>query len=722
MREPGPTSPGRSRPRRSRRIALPGLLVCCALLSCGQDARLNVLLITLDTTRADHLGSYGYESIETPNIDRLAAEGVLYDRCYTPVPVTLPAHLSILSGTYPAYHGVHENAGFYVAEEIETLAEILSDQGYSTAAFVGAYPLDSQTGLDQGFDLYDDHYESSLERGRHPLLRGLFDERPAAEVVKAALGWLDTPRREPFFVWTHFFDPHQPQQPPSPYRERYADAPYDGEIAAVDEAVGQLVERLAKRSLLERTLVVLTADHGEGLGDHGELTHALLLYSSTVRVPLIVRDPRRKTANSRVSTTVSLVDILPTVLDKLGLSVPAQVQGSVLPESDAQPTPRRVILSETLYGALVHGWSPLGRLTIGRWVYIDGPRPRLYDVAADPAEERDLVEFDPERAASMGRGILERQKELSEGATDAAVDTISPEKLARLESLGYVGGGRPLTGPRVDATLPDPHQAVRGFLAISEGKTLIENGRADLGVPVLEHSRRTSPADPFLSMSLIRGYSAMGDRDSVRAEVERLLSFAPENVGTHLLLAEEQERAGELEAAILTLKRAVELDPLDRSTQLIFADRLAAAGRPAEAETVYRQLLETSPDSAYVITGLATLQYAGGDRRGALAHFEQVLARHPFFAPAHLNLAVVRHDEGQITESERLVSRALALRPEYAKAWELRALNQAALGESKAAARAWRQVLKLAESGATTRRARAALEELEHSMTPRRRD
>ena len=281
-------------------LILAAVAVAVATISCGRQPPLNVLLITLDTTRADHLGCYGYDAIETPNIDRLAAEGTLYERCYTPVPITLPSHLSILTGTYPVFHGVRENAGFYVADELDTLAEILNREGYATAAFVGAFPLDSQTGLDQGFELYDDNYPSSLEEGQHPSLRGAFDERPAAEVVQPAIAWIDQRGAAPFFLWTHFFDPHQPQIPPSPYRERYADALYDGEIASVDEAIGRLLTRIAERGFLDRTLVVVTADHGEGLGDHGELTHALLLHSSTVRVPLIVRDPRGP-AGERVS-------------------------------------------------------------------------------------------------------------------------------------------------------------------------------------------------------------------------------------------------------------------------------------------------------------------------------------------------------------------------------------------------------------------------------------
>ena len=236
------------RPGVPYRLALALAAACLGGCAGGvADERLDVVLITLDTTRADHLGCYGHDGIETPYIDALAASGTRYENAFTPVPITLPAHTSIFTGTYPAFHGVRSNHGFYVPPSVDTLAEILRDQGYDTGAFVGAFPLDSQTGIDQGFAHYDDHYPSSLETGRHPRLRRFFDERPAAEVSRAALAWLGErlPRTDrPFFLWTHFFDPHQPLNPPSPYRERYAHSLYDGEIASVDEAVGQILGRL----------------------------------------------------------------------------------------------------------------------------------------------------------------------------------------------------------------------------------------------------------------------------------------------------------------------------------------------------------------------------------------------------------------------------------------------------------------------------------------------
>ncbi|MEM7356108.1 MAG: sulfatase-like hydrolase/transferase [Acidobacteriota bacterium] len=696
---------------RSARLAAVALAFCC--LCCRAAPPLNVVLITLDTTRADHLGCYGHEGIETPHIDRLAAEGTLYERCYTPVPITLPSHLSILTGTYPAYHGVHENAGFYVAPELVTWPEVLKRHGYATAAFVGAFPLDSQTGLDQGFDLYDDNYPSSLEEGKHPSLQGFFDERPAADVVRPALEWL-ADRRGPYFLWTHFFDPHQPQIPPSPFRERYSDALYDGEIAAVDEAIGRLLARLEERDDLDRTLIVLTADHGEGLGEHGEKTHALLLHSSTIRVPLLIRDPRGP-AGERVSAPVATVDILPTVLDRLGIESPPAVQGDLLPRKGGEPTPRRSILSETLYGALLHGWSPLERLTVEDWMYVHGPSPRLYNLAEDPQELTNLAGEQPSELLGMQHRLAERKRQLAGEAIDAAESSVSPEKRARLMALGYLG-----TGGTVDATvlavsddLPDPHTAIAVFREMSEGKQLSEGGQPGLAAAVLERAKQTDPTNPFLTMLLAQAYQRLGDAEALRRALDHLLRIAPEHHGAHLLRAEQQEKEGDLAAAVATLERALELDPRNQATRLYLAHRLEDLRRDADAETTYRALLETAPDHTLARNGLSTLLSRQGRFDEAIAELEKLRRSQPFFAPAYLNLAVIRHEQGRLEESEHLVERALALRSSYGVAYELLALNREAQGDPGGARSAWHQAHRYAADAAARSRAVAALGSLE---------
>ncbi len=679
------------------------LLVLIVTGTCRSQPALNILLITMDTTRADHLGCYGYEAISTPNIDRIAQEGTVYDRCYTPVPITLPAHTSIMTGTYPNYHGVHENNGFYVAAQLETLAEVLADNGYDTAAFVAAFPLDSQTGIDQGFQHYDDSYPSSLEEGKHPLLRGFYDERSAPDVVSPALNWLNQrDRRRPFFAWTHFFDPHQPYNPPSPYREIYQNQPYDGEIALMDEAIGQLVQQLKQQGLWENTLVVMMADHGEGLGDHGELTHALLLYSSTVRVPLIVRDPRQNKAK-RVTKPVCSVDVMPTVLERLGIRVPDAVQGLMLPTTDDDYVAGRSIPTESLYGAMMHGWSPIERLTEDDWMYLDAPSSKLYHTLTDPAEQSDLIKQEPQQSQAM-QSRLKQSWSQYQGNIEAEEGVISPEKLARLASLGYVGNfGQSDVQRGVKKELTDPYHAINAFRELNEGKQLIEAGNSAMAVPVLLHAKELDKKDTYLLMFLAIAYQNLGQWEQFGSTLKELLDIAPDHVAAHLLTIDYLLQQGDSDGAINALKRSLELDPKNQATQLFLARFLEDSGQYQDARLVYEQLLESSPDQTVAANGYATLLYRLGEAQAADHQFSQLLIEQPYYAPALLNLAVIRHDQGDYVESNRLAQRALDLRPNYSLAWEVRAMNLDALNEA-GSKHAWQMALKFARDAASVTR------------------
>ncbi len=656
-----------------------GLAALVLLSACSREGRRNVYLITLDTTRADHLGCYGHEGIETPYIDRLAAGGARYENAFSPVPITLPAHTSILTGTYPVHHGVRENGGFYVPQEALTLAEILRGEGYDTAAFVGAFPLDSQTGIDQGFDLYDDNYPSSLEKGKHPLLRRFFDERPAAEVSRAALAWLEQRGERPFFLWTHYFDPHQPLQPPSPYRERYATAPYDGEIASVDEAVGQVLRRFEEHGLLDETLVILTADHGEGLGEHGEATHALLLHSSTLRVPLVVRDPGQP-GGETVTAPVSTADIFPTVLECLGLDVPERCQSVALPRSDEQAPAAREIYSETLLGHMIYGWSPLERLTAGSRVLIRGPSRALYDRGSDAGENHDLSATRPEELAELEKRLRRQKTELAKGGRRFSRGEASQEARARLAALGYLGSGSS-AAPRsdeVDPTRPDPKEMMEVFRLHNEGSSLNEGGRFELAVAVLDRAAELDPANPAVLQALAQAHLGLGAIELGRQVLERLLAVEPENVRTLLVLARYHQIRGEPGEAASLMQAAVELDPDDVSTRLLLAHALEDAGRLAEAEAAYRGILEREGDHTLASNGLATLVFRRGDAARATELLEALLGRQPFYAPAWLNLGIVELERGNPRRALELAERALELRPGYPQALELKSLAETA--------------------------------------------
>ncbi|MEM7052884.1 MAG: sulfatase, partial [Acidobacteriota bacterium] len=437
----------RYRPTRGalrRAVLLSALLLLCALSCTPPAARWSVLLVTFDTTRADHLGAYGHQAARTPVLDRLAAEGVLFEQALAPVPITLPSHSSLMTGKVPPAHGVRDNGLFVLGEEQVTLAERLRGAGYRTAAAIGAYPLLARFGIAQGFELFDDHlgtpYEDLYGQRVLPKERLFFDERPAARVNAAALPWLEDHADEPFFLWLHYFDPHHPHEPPAPYDQLFAHDLYDGEIAYADESLGKVIEHLERLGVADRTVVVMTSDHGEGRGEHEETTHSLLTYQSTLHVPLIVRWPEGPRGR-RIGNRVSTIDVLPTVLDLLDLEVPEDIQGqSLLPLLDDEKEGhdrRRELYAETLSPRLSRGWGELRSLVVDGKKYIHGPRPELFDLDGDPRELDDLIDRQPELAAAL-RGRLERYLERHAARDLDSSVAVDEETVRRLQALGYL--------------------------------------------------------------------------------------------------------------------------------------------------------------------------------------------------------------------------------------------------------------------------------------------
>lgn len=427
--------PGAFRVRRA--VFLSTMLTCLAtFLSCSQSPapqrqKMNCLIITIDTLRADRLSSFGATSVSTPGIDRMAAEGIRFIRCFAHTTTTLPSHANIFLGVLPPYHGVHDNANFVVPEGLPTMAEVFQQSGYETAAVVGAYPLDRRFGLNRGFSLYDDDY------GTQDFSRPVFVERPASEVVDRALGWLKT-ASAPWFLWVHVFDPRYPYLPPEPFRSDFLGNPYDGEVAYVDRELDRLFSFLRQNNLLEMTVIILTSDHGESLGEHGEKTHGYLAYNSTLHVPLIIRTPGFKGGRSE-SAVVSHVDIFPTVCELVGLKTPPGLQGrSLLPALKGKKLSARPVYFESLYPYYSRGWAPIVGYIDYPLKFIDSPVPELYHLEKDFKELDNLA---PGRDLKLERQLL---SSLSRAAArpEAAAARVSPSKesLDRLRSLGYLGG------------------------------------------------------------------------------------------------------------------------------------------------------------------------------------------------------------------------------------------------------------------------------------------
>ena len=419
------------------------------------DGIRNVVLISIDTCRADHLSCYGCSSQTTPNVDALVRDGVLFKSAFTPMPQTLPAHTSMLTGTYPPIHGARLNEGQLVSDSNVTLAEIMQAAGYQTAAFVGGFPLDSRFGLNQGFETYDD---------RFPGTGGFQSEnaRKAEEVSCPAMTWLDKHSGKPFFLFLHYFDPHRPYVPPPPFASTYANDPYAGEIAYVDMCIGQVLDKLRALGLYDNTLVIVTGDHGEGLFEHGEEEHGFLIYQSTLHVPLVIRAPRGGVRGAQVNEGVSLVDIVPTVLGLIGLSAPQQVQGVDLRtylEGTSGPERQQPIYIESLWPNMF-GCNPLYGIVDGEWKYILSLKPELYDLSRDSGEKTNLVDLQPKIAERLRARLKESQKAMDSAANRRGSAILDDEAVRRLESLGYVGGGAVRGGSASDPRQEDPKDFV----------------------------------------------------------------------------------------------------------------------------------------------------------------------------------------------------------------------------------------------------------------------
>jgi arylsulfatase A-like enzyme len=496
----------------------------------------DVLLITIDTARADRFSYVGAGGPGTPHVDSLAAEGAGFVNAISPVPLTLPAHASLMTGRQPPSHAVRDNGAYRLPEAETTLAELLSGAGYVTGAFVGAQVLDARYGLDRGFTVYDDEIP---DPGDAPFL--YYAERSGEEVAAAASRWIEAQGEAPLFAWVHLFDPHTPYRPPEPERSRYASA-YDGEIAYADRIVGRLLERVAAGRGLERTLIVVTSDHGEALGQHGESTHGVLLHDATLLVPLVIRAPGVH-AERPIADPVSLIDVLPTILGLLHLPVPDSVQGrdlGPLLRGDRLPWSRASGYAESLYAQLHHGTAPLRALREGGWKIVRGSVDELYDLAADPGELRDLAGVESVRTAKMAAALEDLVGSLDVG--DAAGVALDEESRRALESLGYAwsrpvksAGGAAPRDPRQalasmrrmadadrDFLAGDVAGAIVGYRAVIEAEPdsvdarvrlaqlLISEGRGADAVDLLAQAVAIAPHEPILHRKLGRLLERLG--------------------------------------------------------------------------------------------------------------------------------------------------------------------------------------------------------------------
>lgn len=668
----------------------------------------NLLLVTVDTLRADRLSCYGFDRVRTANIDRLAARGTVFTRAFAHTPTTLPSHANILLGTTPLGHGVHDNSGFVVRPELETLAERLKREGYATAAFVGAYPLDSRFGLDQGFDVYDDDFGSQSARGA-----AFYVERKAEAVVGRALAWLEKAPASPWFVWVHCFDPHEPYAPPPPHDERFAESPYDGEVAYVDEALGPLFGRLESAGLLDRTLIVLTGDHGESLGEHGEATHAYFAYNATIWVPLILCLPGGRAGRS--DAYVAHMDVFPTVCDALDVKAPRGLPGvSLLPAVRGKALRDRPLYFESLYPYYSRGWAPQRGVILDRKKYIESPLPELYDMEKDFAELENLagrVRRD-EHLASLAKWM----KSAPAADEEAARGSVNAETLRRLRSLGYVSGAAPARrafGPRDDVKTLLPYhnrcmeakdlfqsgaagraeEMLRAVLAerpdvdvAYSNLALIcrEGGRLDEALDVLREGLARLPSNYAIYSTYLNFLVAAGRYDEVvEAASDVPLRQAKDDPEFWNYLGIARANRGESGPALEAFDRGAALDPgfasllVNRGTlhlSRFLKTKDPADGRKAAAD--YERAVASDPGNATAHNGLGLVARLSGDPAGAVRSFEKALELRPGYQDARFNLAMAWLDGNE-------PARALKAFEDYRRDYggKLQAADRNRLGE-----------------------------------------
>jgi arylsulfatase A-like enzyme/Flp pilus assembly protein TadD len=674
---------------RRRRVALVLCLLPLGLL-LGREAirqrnvaqpRPSVLLVTLDTLRADRLGAWGGPAGLTPALDRLAARGVVFEEALASAPLTLPSHATLLTGLEPPRHGVHDNGTYVLPPELETLATRLKTAGYETSAFVGAYVLDRRFGLARGFDHYDDRIDRNASGASV-----LESQRAGGEVVSAATAWLEG-RERPFFLWAHLYDAHAPYDPPPPFRDAHAGRPYDGEVAYVDDCVGRLVEAARAATARQRAgepLVAVVADHAESLGEHGELTHGFFVYQATLRVPFLLAGPGVP-AGERRPGAARTADLAPTLLGRLGLAIPAGLDGVDLFASG----PAREAYAETLYPASF-GWSSLRSFRMGSLKLVDAPRPELYDLAADPQEATNLAPQRPETVERLRQAL--RALRARERAPAAA--SLDPAAVERLRALGYVSASAPAESD-APAGSEDPKDRLASYRAFEDAVWADVRGDTRAAVAGLRRLVAEEPGNAVFRRALVaalrrsgstrEAVSAMGvpgrERRDAEAWHERAVALesagrlreaedsARTAVRLNPLLPEPHNHLGVLlskrnrtEEALSHFDAAVELDPTSAEAWNNRANALRALGRPDEARGAYERAAQLAPRDPDPLNGLGTLAVQAGRPEEAAVLFRRALELAPEMAEARLNLAVALAQAGRareaVTELDRLLRAA----------------------------------------------------------------
>jgi arylsulfatase A-like enzyme/Flp pilus assembly protein TadD len=642
-------------------LVVASLLAVLPAASAAPKPAPNVVFITIDTLRADHLGCYGYQQIRTPNIDSLAADGARFERAYTVVPVTLPSHSVIFTGTYPLRSGMHDFSGNKLSPDQPTLASVLQQQGYTTGAVVASAVLDSRFGLNHGFDFYYDHFD--FNRMEEANLDEM--ERPGNVVADQALDWLSKNYQQKFFLWMHLYDPHYPYRPPPPYSEEYKDHPYDGEIAFADAQVGRLLAFLKEKHLYENTLIVLTGDHGESLGEHGEKTHGFFIYNATLHVPVIIHLPGAPART--VPDMISLADLMPTVLSALQVDIPAQVQGrNLLPLlAPKKEDEARSLYAETFLPRLHFDWSELRAVETENYHFIDAPKPELYDLKKDPGEIQNLYAQKKAVAEEMRAKLAGLIREYSAGKELAEKTGLDPSLMERLKSLGYAGfsggGGTPTI---TDRSLPDPKDRIEMYELVSDAIANSQHGQYAQSVEQLNAALKTEPASVPVHYLQGLNYYRLGEFAESVAEFQRVLKASPQYALAAFHLGLAYARTGQVDDAITTFKRTLELDATNFSAAYDLGMMYLQKRMAAEALAAFQQSVTISDAYAPGHRALGELLLSEGRVDDAIAELRKAAQLLPDDPGTHAALAKALTAKGLTAEAQQEMRKAQEARPQ----------------------------------------------------------
>lgn len=692
-------------------------------LNCGGSPGTapDVLLITLDTTRWDYLSCYSNDLIVTPNLDSLAGSGVLFSHATTTAPVTLPAHASIMTGLYPPGHGVRNNGNYRLVDGVPSIASVLSDNGYMTGAVIGAFVLHSQFGLDAGFKVYDDN----IRGGGRTKSTLRYIERRADEVTDIAISFVEKAGSSPYLLWVHYFDPHNTYDPPEPYATKYRDNLYAGEIAYVDACLGRLLRRIADRPDERAVITVIVGDHGEDLGDHGEMSHGAFVYESTMRVPLILSYPEKVPAGLICDRNVSVVDIFPTILELLELSPEGlNVHGeSLLKAIVGQEAVERPIYIETRFPLENFGWSPLEGIIFENWKYIKAPTEELYNISEDPLEKLNVCESESGQARRMAAMLDSLCREISQPARDAGF-VADAETIEKLESLGYTvapaiaQGGlkdpkvminpqRPRGEGAIHYERGDYEEAEKAFAKSLEndptnimlrnyrGLALSSIGRLDEAIGQWEAALELNPRSIDVRINLGAAYLTIGKTDLALETYDDVLDLNPNYVKALIGKGKTLRARGELSRAVIALEKAIRVDPQDPVARMWIGIVYNERGNKSKALEELNLAIDMRPGMKRALREKAMVLIDLGEPGEAAEILEELASKDPARSGFMLDLGYALEMDGKLEDALMSYKKAARLDSTSFMAFNNIGSLLERMGDEKAAERALKRAIEL---------------------------